>query len=53
MQTITVYVVFLDMEDDVPDAYCMSEVVAKQLKGTSQYADYIEIEVTVETWLEC
>lgn len=49
--TLTVYAVFLDMEDDVPDAYCLDEEMAKDLIRGNDAADYISIELSDEDWL--
>lgn len=50
-EKLTVYVVFMDMEDDYPSAYCLDEDAAKMLVARNPgAADYIAVEVDPDYW---
>ena len=51
MDQLTVYAVFIDMEDDMPDAYCLDEEVAKQMAAGYESGDYIPLQVSEQEWI--
>ncbi len=51
MANLTIYAVFLDMENDTPDVYCLDEEVAKMLIAGNDAADYVELYVSTLDWM--
>lgn len=51
MEAITIYAVFLDMEDEKPDAYVLHENMAKALTAGNDAADYVEVETTEQDYM--
>jgi hypothetical protein len=48
---ITVYAVFGDMENDIPDAYVLTEAAAKHLLQDTLTGDFIAMDITLEEWM--
>lgn len=48
--TLTIYAVFFDMEQDMPDAYCLAEEIA-QLLAKDDTADYVELQVSEQEYM--
>ena len=48
----TVYVVFFDMESDIPNAYVLDEDVAKRLLEGNEAGDYLIQYVNDAEWMQ-
>src|SRR5579859_4768508 len=51
-KNLTIYVVYADMEEDIPAAYCLSENDAKALLEGNDIGDYFAVQVSTDVWME-